>query len=342
MCRRNLGEVGQRKGLSDLITVQFQAKEAIEHSEALLPMSHEARFLPTAWLPAVPTDKVGLQWTITNELIRIQGDLDRFYSTKQALELGDASVYTGASGVALMYWRLASLEVPYFCEQRESLMSKAEAYSNVALRLAKPHSKPTSTSTLLTGSAGVWAVAAAIAFSRNETAKAAQYRQEVLSFASTCVREGVPSELLYGRTGFLSCLLFMAAHAGLQLKDVGDIVAGSVQLILQDGRALAHSDAEEGATARRSSPAFPLMWQWHGKRYLGAAHGLCGIITVLLHLRSIVIALGCDDELQQTIDALIHVRFPSGNLPSSIGSKTDSLVHWCHGAVRPPILSTFF
>jgi hypothetical protein len=30
--------------------------------------------------------------------------------------------------------------------------------------------------------------------------------------------------------------------------------------------------------------------------------------------------------------ALLAVRFASGNLPSSLGSKTDSLVHWCHGA----------
>jgi len=293
---------------------------------------HEVRFLPTAWLPVVPADHAAAHRSLTNELIRIQGDLDRFYSTKQALELGDASVYTGASGVAYMYWRVASLEAPYFAEQREALMTKAEAYSKVALRLAKPHTKPTSVSTLLTGAAGVWAVAAAIAFSRNETTKAAAYCKEALAFAPTCVREGVPSELLYGRAGFLSCLLFMAAHAGLQLKDVGEIVAGSVQLILQDGRALAETDAAADNAAGRPCAGFPLMWQWHDKRYLGAAHGLCGILTVLLHLRSLVVALGCDHQLQGTIDAILHVRLPSGNLPSSLGSTHDRLVHWCHGA----------
>jgi hypothetical protein len=180
-------------------------------------------------------------------------------------------------------------------------------------------------------------VAAAIAFARNETDKAAKYRAEALSFAPMCVREGVPSELLYGRAGFLSCLLFMAAHAGLQLKDVGDIVAGAVQLIIQDGRALAEADAAADATAGRRPAGFPLMWQWHDKRYLGAAHGVCGILTVLLHLRSLVVALGCDGHLRGTIDALLDVRFPSGNLPSSLSlgnvvNTNDKLVHWCHGA----------
>jgi hypothetical protein len=62
-----------------------------------------------------------------------QGDLDRFYSPKQALELGDPSVYTGAGGVALMYLRLAALDAPYFAEQRDALIAKAESYSQVAL-----------------------------------------------------------------------------------------------------------------------------------------------------------------------------------------------------------------
>lgn len=44
-------------------------------------------------------------------------------------------------------------------------------------------------------------------------------------------------------TGFISCLLFLSAHAGLQLKDVGEIIAATVQLILQDGLTLAQADA---------------------------------------------------------------------------------------------------
>ena len=284
------------------------------------------RCLPATWLPEMPVDHVAAQRSLTSELIRIQGDLDRFYSTKQALELGDASVYTGASGVAYMYWRLASLDAPYFAEQRSVLIDKADAYSMAALRMIKPHRKATSVSTFLTGSAGVWAVAAAIAFSRNETTRAASYRKEVLSLAPTCVREGVPSELLYGRAGFLSCLLFLAAHAGLELKDVGEIIAGTIQLILQDGRALAEADSSAAAAEVSQASPFPLMWQWHDKRYLGAAHGLCGIVSVLLYFHSLVVALGCDEALKGCVDGLLQIRFLSG---LECRAAFASVAAWC-------------
>lgn len=37
-------------------------------------------------------------------------------------------------------------------------------------------------------------------------------------------------------------------------------------------------------------------------------------------------------HLQKTIDWLLTQRFTSGNLRSSLGSKDDKLIHWCHGA----------
>ena len=43
-----------------------------------------------------------------------------------------------------------------------------------------------------------------------------------------------------------------------------------------------------------------------------------------------------EDELNNlvrpSIDWLMSLSYSSGNLPSSIGSKSDRLVHWCHGA----------
>jgi hypothetical protein len=36
--------------------------------------------------------------------------------------------------------------------------------------------------------------------------------------------------------------------------------------------------------------------------------------------------------VRPTIDYLQGIRFPSDNFPSSLGSDTDRLVQWCHGA----------
>lgn len=36
--------------------------------------------------------------------------------------------------------------------------------------------------------------------------------------------------------------------------------------------------------------------------------------------------------VKPTLDWLLDKRFVSGNIPSSMGSPTDRLVQWCHGA----------
>lgn len=90
---------------------------------------------------------------------------------------------------------------------------------------------------------------------------------------------------------------------------------------------------------------FPLLWEWHKKRYLGAAHGVVGILHTLLYLQKSetdqikVSQKGV--ELQSLLKVAIQTLqlepycWPeSGNLRSSIGSSAseDKLVHWCHGA----------
>ena len=37
-------------------------------------------------------------------------------------------------------------------------------------------------------------------------------------------------------------------------------------------------------------------------------------------------------EIEPTLLWLQTLKYPSGNFPSSVGSKNDRLVHWCHGA----------
>lgn len=73
----------------------------------------------------------------------------------------------------------------------------------------------------------------------------------------------------------------------------------------------------------------PLMYEWHGTKYWGAAHGLAGIMHVLMDMD-----LKPDDkeDIKGTLRYMIQNRFPSGNYPSSEGSSNDRLVHWCHGA----------
>lgn len=85
----------------------------------------------------------------------------------------------------------------------------------------------------------------------------------------------LPCELLYGRAGFLYALLY-----------VGALVPGALDEKLIEHQVTAIVDA--GQQGSRDIRGAPLMYMWHGKHYLGAAHGMAGILTVLLQ-----VTVGC-------------------------------------------------
>lgn len=84
--------------------------------------------------------------------------------------------------------------------------------------------------------------------------------------------------------------------------------------------------------ARHSKHRVPLMYQWHGKHYLGAAHGLSGIMYILLQAAQYLSKYELHELIRPTVDYLTKQRYESGNYMSSLGSHTDKLVQWCHGA----------
>ncbi|KAI3831577.1 hypothetical protein MKX03_014670, partial [Papaver bracteatum] len=125
----------------------------------------------------------------------------------------------------------------------------------------------------------------------------------------------IPNELLYGRAGFLWAYSFLNKHiTGV----VSAFFTGAiVREIIEEGRRLSNKGR------------CPLMYEWHGKKYWGAAHGLAGIVHVLMDIE-----LKPDEveDVKGTLRYMIKNRFPSGNYPSSEESESDRLVHWCHGS----------
>lgn len=142
------------------------------------------------------------------------------------------------------------------------------------------------------------------------------------------------SEVLYGRAGALQAILFLRQE--LQNASTGSEVVVK----------LASDIVKAGVEC--SKRTLPLLWEWHGKAYLGAAHGVVGILQMLLSLQSN--ELNAIDQqvngsvrhlIRRTIDGLEEgLCFPSGNLQSSVGSDRDKLVHWCHGATGHVMLLT--
>lgn len=94
-------------------------------------------------------------------------------------------------------------------------------------------------------------------------------------------------------------------------------------------REVAQEIIKEGRSMAKNGSS-PLMFEWYGKRYWGAAHGLAGIMHVLMDVQ-----LKPDEaeDVKGTLKYMIKNRFPSGNYPASEEDmRKDVLVHWCHGA----------
>ena len=74
------------------------------------------------------------------------------------------------------------------------------------------------------------------------------------------------------------------------------------------------------------------MFSWHDKVYIGAAHGLAGILTLLLQARDHLTPAEMKELIRPSVDYVLNLQMDSGNFPSSKGNDRDRLVHFCHGA----------
>uniref|UniRef100_A0AAF5PHE5 LanC-like protein 3 n=1 Tax=Wuchereria bancrofti TaxID=6293 RepID=A0AAF5PHE5_WUCBA len=132
-------------------------------------------------------------------------------------------------------------------------------------------------------------------------------------------------ELLAGRVGFLAAVMTLREH--LAHKTIPDnCVKKVVNKIIASGRSYASSKQFE----------VPLMYQYHGRHYLGAAHGLMGILQMLLCFVEFLDEKAKSDVLE-TLDWTVSLQLKNGNIPSKVEEEEvdrgeNELVHWCHGA----------
>lgn len=78
---------------------------------------------------------------------------------------------------------------------------------------------------------------------------------------------------------------------------------------------------------------FPLMYEWHDSKYLGAAHGLVGILYIFLQFPALLKDATLVADIQSAIQSLASLERNDGNYPTREDStKEADLVQWCHGA----------
>ena len=74
-----------------------------------------------------------------------------------------------------------------------------------------------------------------------------------------------------------------------------------------------------------------------GDPYLGAAHGVVGVLYIIIHAWKLLPQLQQDDSIIkvifETLNMLIGLINQFGNIPAVEGAGADACnVHWCHGA----------
>ncbi|KAL5987660.1 hypothetical protein ACLOJK_035410 [Asimina triloba] len=220
----------------------------------------------------------------------------------------DFTLYTGSLGTAYLLFKA------YEVTQNKSDLTLCMEI----VKACEAASRESGHVTFICGRAGVCALGAVAANNAGDHALMNHY---LSLFKAIKMPERVPNELLYGRSGFLWACSFLNKYIGkgtIPSTYTDGLMEGVItKEIIKDGMQL----------SRKGS--CPLMYEWHGKKYWGAAHGLAGIMHVLMDME---LTPEEQELVKGTLCYMVKNRFASGNYPSSEGKDADRLVHWCHGA----------
>ncbi|XP_072752902.1 lanC-like protein 2 isoform X1 [Anoplolepis gracilipes] len=231
----------------------------------------------------------------------------------------DYSVYTGSAGIAFTLYHYGK----YY---NDSTYIKT---ATDILRKCSTDFKSKHKITFLTGVVGPLALVAVILYTQGKKEEMEQLIFKLKSFSTYVLNKhnDVPDELLYGKAGYLAGLLYVNANISPAPIEA-DFIKKIISYIIKSGISYSSSNCCQS----------PLMYSWHQKEYIGGAHGLTGILYLLLQARHYLTQEQIDNYLKPSLYYLQKLQFSSGNFPSSLGNSSDKLVQWCHGAPGISIL----
>ncbi|KIO28489.1 hypothetical protein M407DRAFT_181163 [Tulasnella calospora MUT 4182] len=296
-------------------------------------------------LQPLPTDDETLEQAFSKlrEAVLVGMRLIERSAGRQSTDRRRDSVYTGSAGIALMYMRIAlqgnALELPEetLSQLPDLVLSHLPSY--VSGQDPRPgHISP------LDSHVGPSVLLILHELRYPKSIRNSAWNGAVINFKAAIDLAIADTQLggdgvLYGKAGLLWGMLNVSAALaeGLgqdrhreELEEFinEDSIRDLVENIIEDGMAGA-----EDYKAEFGHEGPELAWPWHGKYYLGALHGTCGILTILLQCPRGIIKPHFE-PIVSTITALLEIASYNGHLPASLPARrrSDPHVQICHGS----------
>eukprot|EP00639_Heterosigma_akashiwo_P011212 CAMPEP_0206375670 /NCGR_PEP_ID=MMETSP0294-20121207/9012_1 /ASSEMBLY_ACC=CAM_ASM_000327 /TAXON_ID=39354 /ORGANISM="Heterosigma akashiwo, Strain CCMP2393" /LENGTH=464 /DNA_ID=CAMNT_0053823623 /DNA_START=138 /DNA_END=1532 /DNA_ORIENTATION=+ len=252
----------------------------------------------------------------------------------------DYSLYTGTGGISYAFLHLA--EISKNQQQKERYLGWASHFFELAKDCWLKYDRRSLWSeeiiSFVLGPSGILGLQIWLGKVAENQAMMEEGVQGIMGFKDLVLTTDQDNEILYGRAGYLFSLLWARKHAGEQSVP-NDVITEVTDKIFQEGQVLQPRSGH-------------LMYEWHRSRYLGGAHGVTGIVTILLQALEAVHPGGLEglrqvwaqqqqqqDEmkgaaaeekrsegatklsnqlvlLRNTMDFLVELQLPDGNLPT--------------------------
>lgn len=249
---------------------------------------------------------------------------------KPSLKNCDGGLYVGCAGISYMLYKAYTLNLFESCDY---LKMDFKEYAEASLTYVESHKeKSIPEISFLLGAGGVYVLNALVKDSLGQKEASQMMCQRYSNLAFECkpliLSKNGSDELFVGRAGYLNGALILNKHFNTQIVKLSDLY-DICDSVVKSGR--------DYSLKNKSSS--PLMYAYYNTEYLGAAHGLSGILLMLLEVpdylslrpESAQLIIGSINWMGEVQDQF------GGNLPPDVEEifhrrpVPEELVHWCHG-----------
>ncbi|CDW91116.1 lanc-like protein 2 [Stylonychia lemnae] len=247
----------------------------------------------------------------------------------------DTSIYTGSGGVVYTYYQIMKY-LNLVKEQKDllehvSLRFQESLELNIKMIEEGRCKKGLKNPSFFQSVAGLYTIGALHYHEQKNQKEQERMLDKLLEHYyvfENDLGEYAEDEILYGISGYLYCLLEVISKIDAKNERALKRVHKIIDTLLMDGTQWSQSDEY-------------ILIKWPRDRkekkfYMGGAHGLIGVLQILLQAVNIIPDLKSDKNLMLIIknscEFVVEMQLESGNFPSSLGKKDDILVHFCHGS----------